>query len=242
MTIGVENEICAGAILGGTPQDRSYHGEDTSVEIGDRNQLREYCTIHLATEHGARVSGRPMTSIGDDNLVMGGTHIAHDCHFGSRIILGNNSLVAGHVRIEDDAIISGGTGIHHWCTIGRLAFVGALARVAMDVPPFLIVEGRPGRVRGFNTVGISRAGIDGARLEALREAYKILFHTSETREAALQAIESSNLMTDEVRSLVTSLRRSDQGYKGRYREGLSRGKTFDERARGGEESATSEVF
>ncbi|MCB9890795.1 MAG: acyl-ACP--UDP-N-acetylglucosamine O-acyltransferase [Planctomycetes bacterium] len=218
-TLGPDNEIHGGAILGGTPQDRTYHGEDTRVVIGARNKIRENVTIHRATTKEERV-----TRIGDDNLIMGGTHIAHDCKLGNQITIGNNSLLAGHVLVEDGVTISGGTGIHHWCSIGRLAMIGALCRVAMDVPPFLVCEGRPGRVRGLNLVGLRRNGVDGAGLEAVRDAYKILFHTSETREAALLKLEASDPMTPEVQHLVRYLRRSDQGYRGRYLEGVYRGK------------------
>lgn len=218
-TLGPDNEVHAGAVLGGTPQDRTYHGEETRLVIGARNKIRENVTIHSATSKQDGV-----TIIGDDNLIMGGTHIAHDCRLGDEITIGNNSLLAGHVVIEDKVTVSGGTGIHHWCSIGRLAMVGALCRVAMDVPPFLICEGRPGRVRGLNLVGLRRSGVDGADLEAVREAYKTLFHTSETREAALQELEASDHMTAEVQHLVRYLRRSDQGYRGRYLEGVYRGK------------------
>lgn len=217
-TLGPDNEVHGGAILGGTPQDRSYHGQETEVVIGAHNILRENVTVHRAT---TKESG--ITRVGDHNLVMGGSHIAHDCKIGDHVTIGNNSLLAGHVMIEDGVTISGGTGIHHWCSVGRLAMIGALCRVAMDVPPFLICEGRPGRVRGLNVIGLTRNGVDGANLEAIRNAYKILFHTKETRETALRQLESSD-MTPEVQHLVRYLRRSDQGFRGRYLEGVYRGK------------------
>ena len=216
--IGEENEIYAGAVIGGTPQDKSYHGEATEVEVGDRNQIRENVTIHLGT-----VKGGKLTTVGSDNLIMGGTHVAHDCQLGNKIVIGNNSLLAGHVKIEDGATVAGGAGIHHWSTIGCLAMVAALARIAMDVPPYLIVEGRPGRVRGLNLVALKRNGINGSDLDALREAYKQLYHTSEPRGAAMRKLEESSHWTTEVQRLVTNLRRSDQGYRGRYLEGLHRG-------------------
>lgn len=218
-TLGPDNDLHGGAILGGAPQDRTYHGESTQLVIGARNKIRENVTIHLAT---TKEDG--ITRIGDDNLIMGGSHIAHDCKLGNNITIGNNTLLAGHVLVEDGVTISGGTGVHHWCSIGRLAMIGALCRVAMDVPPFLVCEGRPGRVRGLNLVGLRRSGVDGPGLEAVRDAYKILFHTSETREAALQQLEAMDPMTAEVQHLVRYLRRSDLGYRGRYLEGVYRGK------------------
>ena len=228
ITLGPDNEVHAGAVLGGTPQDRSYHGEETRLEIGARNKIRENVTVHRAT---SKVDG--LTQIGDDNLIMGGTHIAHDCKLGNGITIGNNALLAGHVVIEDAVNVSGGTGIHHWCSVGRLAMIGALARVAMDVPPFLICEGRPGRVRGINLVGLKRNGVEGENFEAVREAYRILFHTKDTREAALRRLEASDSLTPEVQHLVRYLRRSDEGYRGRYLEGVYRGTTRAENEPGG---------
>lgn len=232
-TLGADNEIHGGAILGGTPQDRTYHGQETEVIVGEKNIIRENVTIHRATNKESGV-----TRVGNGNLVMGGTHIAHDCKLGDGITLGNNSLLAGHVMIEDGVTISGGTGIHHWCSVGRLAMIGALCRVAMDVPPFLICEGRPGRVRGLNIIGLTRNGVEDERLEAVRNAYKILFHTKETRESALRQLEASDEMTPEVQHLVRYLRRSDQGFRGRYLEGVYRGKIAPDR----EHDADDDVF
>lgn len=218
VTLGPDNEIFPGVILGGSPQDRTHHGEDAEVVIGARNQIREYCTVHVGTE---RENG--LTQIGNDNLIMGGSHVAHDCQLGNWVTISNNTMIAGHVRIEDYASVSGGVGLHQWCTLGAYCYVGALARVAMDVPPYLIVEGRPGRVRGLNLLALKRNGLPEERLEVLRQAYKILFHTGTNRESALRTIETGEPMTVELQHLVTSLRRSERGFRGRYLEGLHRG-------------------
>ncbi|MFO0962265.1 MAG: acyl-ACP--UDP-N-acetylglucosamine O-acyltransferase [Phycisphaerales bacterium] len=168
--IGRQNEIFPFAYVGGTPQDRKYHGERTTCEIGDRNQIREHVTIHRGTENGGGT-----TRIGSDNLIMGTVHVAHDCIIGNSCILANNVMLAGHSVVQDAANIGGGAGIHHFVVIGTSAFVGAMARVSMDVPPFMIVEGNPAEVRGHNHIAMARRGFTETDIEAMKEAYKRLF-------------------------------------------------------------------
>jgi UDP-N-acetylglucosamine acyltransferase len=168
--IGRQNQIFPFAYVGGTPQDRKYFGERTTCEIGDRNQIREHVTIHRGTENGGSV-----TRIGSDNLIMGTVHVAHDCIIGNGCILANNVMLAGHSVVQDHANLGGGAGIHHFVVIGTCAFVGAMARVSMDVPPFMIVEGNPAEVRGHNHIAMARRGFTETDIEAMKEAYKRLF-------------------------------------------------------------------
>jgi UDP-N-acetylglucosamine acyltransferase len=219
VTLGCDNVVHAGAVIGDTPQDRSYQGEETETIVGDGNQVREHVTIQMGTSKGGGV-----TRVGGGSLLMVGAHVAHDCVLGDNLTLGNSVMLAGHVHIEDGATIAGGTGVHHWVTVGRLAFVGGLARVTMDVPPFMISEGGPARVRGLNLVGLRRSGIDGDRLEALRAAYRTIYHGRESFLAGLQAVEQQPSLTDDVRYLVEHLRRTERGYRGRYLEGVHRGR------------------
>lgn len=216
-TIGCDNVIHSGAILGGVPQDRKYDGQDTVLVIGDRNSFREHCTVHIGTPGGARV-----TEIGSDNLMMACSHVAHDCSIGDGVTLGNNVLCAGHVHIESRASVSGGSVIHQFTTVGTLSYVGGLARVTMDVPPYIIFEGRPGRPRGLNIIGLQRSDMPKEHIDALKEAYLILFRTSQTLEAGLALLESRPNLPAEIEYLIDSLRRSDQGIRGRYLETLRR--------------------
>ncbi len=219
--LGEENVVFPGAILGCIPQDKKFRGEDTRLVIGDRNHFREHCTAHIGTdkEHG----GAGQTTIGNDNLLMACSHVAHDCILGDKVTMGNNVLLAGHVHVEFGATISGGTAIHQFTTIGTMAFIGGLARVGMDVPPYLIVEGRPGRVRGINLVGLRRRGVPEKAQEALKEAYRILFMNPQGNlEAGLDTLESKDELVEEVRNLVLFMRRIEKGGRGRYLEGMRR--------------------
>ncbi|MFM8732117.1 MAG: acyl-ACP--UDP-N-acetylglucosamine O-acyltransferase [Phycisphaerales bacterium] len=168
--IGRQNRIFPFAYIGGTPQDKKYAGERAFCEIGDRNQVREHVTIHRGTGNGGG-----WTRIGNDNLIMGTVHIAHDCVVGNGCVLANNVMLAGHAVVQDHANLGGGAGIHHFVVIGTCAFVGAMARVSMDVPPFMIVEGNPAEVRGHNHIAMARRGFTETDIGAMKEAYKRLY-------------------------------------------------------------------
>ncbi len=168
--VGRENIIHPFTIVGGPPQDKKYHGERTTLEVGDRIQIREYTSIHRGTSNGGGV-----TVVGSDNLIMGCVHIAHDCRIGSHAILANNAMIAGHVTVCDGANIGGGAGLHHFVRVGTRGFIGAMARVSKDVPPFMIVEGNPAEVRGHNAIAMRRLGLGDAEVEAMKDAYKRLF-------------------------------------------------------------------
>ena len=214
-TLGSDNVIFPGAILGGIPQDRKYGGEESRLVIGDRNQIREQTTFHRGTEEGGLE-----TKVGNDCLFMAGCHVAHDCMIEDRVTMANNVLLAGHVHIEQGASLSGASAVHQFATIGTLAFVGGLARVAMDVPPYLIFEGRPGRPRGLNVIGLQRAGLGETAIDSLKSAYRILFHGEETRMAALKQLEERADLSAEVANLVRFLRMTDLDSRGRFRESL----------------------
>lgn len=169
-TIGRQNVLHPFSVVGGEPQDMKFHGERTTLEIGDRNQIREHATIHRGTGNGG---GR--TVIGSDNLIMAVAHIAHDCVIGDGVVIANNVMLAGHVHVEDFAGIGGGAGVHHFGRVGTCAFIGAMARCSKDVPPFMIVEGNPAEVRGYNHIAMKRRGYVDEDIDAIKEAYKQLF-------------------------------------------------------------------
>jgi len=184
--IGRDNVVYPYSVVGADPQDRKYHGERATCVIGDRNQIREHVPVHRGTANGGGV-----TRIGDDNLIMVAAHIAHDCVIADHVTIANQVMLAGHVHIEEGANIGGGAGIHHFATVGACSFVGGLARITKDVPPFMIVEGNPAEVRAINAIAMTRRGYAPTHIDAVKDAYKRLYRTngaaiSEKLDALLQ--------------------------------------------------------
>jgi UDP-N-acetylglucosamine acyltransferase len=167
--IGKDNEFFAFAAIGGKTQDLKYIGEPTYLEIGDHNVFRENVTIHRST------LGDVPTKIGDHNLLLCYSHVAHDCQLGNHIIMSNSVGLAGHVTVEDHAIISGMAAVHQFCRIGMHSIIGGVAKVVQDVPPFMIVDGNPATTRGLNVIGLQRRGFPEEDIRSLKVAYKKLF-------------------------------------------------------------------
>lgn len=216
--IGDENKIFGQASLGTEPQDLSYQGEATWLEMGDRNTVREFVTINRGT-----VKGGGVTIIGNDCLLMACCHVAHDCEVADRVIIGNNALLAGHVVVESRANIGGGAVAQQFVTVGTLAYVGGVTRMPQDVPPFMILEGNRPRVRGANVVGLKRADAGSEVIEALKDAYKGLFRSkerTESRKAVFERLKSDHAGVEEITHLIDFMRRTELGQKGRYRETL----------------------
>ncbi len=182
-TIGEDNQIFQFASLGAQPQDKKYAGEPTELVIGDRNTIREFCTFNTGTSQDAGV-----TRVGNDNWIMAYVHIAHDCAVGSHTILANNATLAGHVHVGDWVILGGLTGVHQFVKIGAHAMAGFASRVAQDVPPFMMIEGNPLAVRGFNIEGLRRRGFTPERLKAVKQMHRLLYRQGLTLEDAVQAI------------------------------------------------------
>lgn len=191
LTLGSNNRVFPGACLGLEPQDLKYRGAPTEVVIGDDNTIREYVTINRATEEGEQ------TRIGNENLLMAYCHLGHNCELGNGIVMSNGIQVAGHVVIEDRAVIGGCLGIHQFVHIGRLAMVGGMTRVDRDVPPYCLVEGQPGRVRGLNRVGLRRSGLNtqqAGELGQLQEIWNLLFRSDHVIVEALRLAREEQLM------------------------------------------------
>lgn len=169
-SIGAGTRIHPHATVGGDPQDLKYKGESSSLEIGRDNVIREYVTINRGTEVGGGV-----TRIGDSNLLMANSHVAHDCQVGSHCIFANSAAVAGHAQIQDRAVLGGLSGVHQHARIGRCAMVGAGAMASLDVPPFTIANGDRARLYGLNIIGLKRAGFNQSSISVLRDAYRELF-------------------------------------------------------------------
>lgn len=215
-TLGPGNVVYPGAVLGAAPQDLKHAGEPTTLVVGEGNHFREHVTLHPGT-----VKGGGITRVGSHGLFMVGSHVAHDCVVGDRVVLANHVLLAGHVRVGDRAILNGAAACHHFTTIGRLAYVGGLTRLTQDVHPFTIVEGHPSRVRGVNTVGMRRAGFDADTVERVERAVRALFLAKRrgAHETLLQ-LEAEHPGDAYVGELVASVRASERGRQGRAAEPL----------------------
>jgi UDP-N-acetylglucosamine acyltransferase len=182
-SIGRDNRIFQFASIGAISQDMSYGGEPTRLEIGDRNTIREFCTLNLGT-----MKEEGVTRIGSDNWIMAYVHVAHDCRVGNHIVMANNATLAGHVHVGDWAVIGGLSGVHQFVHIGAHAMIGFQAHVAQDVPPFMTADGNPLTLRAVNLTGIKRRGFDNERIGVIRQMHKLLYRDSLTLEQANAAI------------------------------------------------------
>ncbi|HMC17480.1 MAG TPA: acyl-ACP--UDP-N-acetylglucosamine O-acyltransferase [Albitalea sp.] len=184
-TIGRDNRIFQFCSIGAVPQDKKYAAEPTRLEIGHRNTIREFCTLNTGTVQDVGV-----TRIGDDNWIMAYVHIAHDCQIGNQIIMANNATLGGHVHLGDWVFIGGLTGVHQFVKIGAHAMAGFASAVTQDVPPFMLVDGNPLAVRGFNIEGLRRRGFTAERLAAVKQMHRLLYRSGRTLEQARSEIEA----------------------------------------------------
>lgn len=212
-TVGEDNVIVGQASLGGPPQDLSYRDEPTFLEIGDRNTIREFVSINRGT-----VKGGGITKIGSDNLIMACCHVAHDCELEDNIVLSNSSGIAGHVKVGRNANLSGMCGIVHFVTIGEFAFLAGMTRLARDVPPYMIIEGHEGRVRGVNVVGLARGGVSEEDQEALKRAHRRLFRSAKPQSAVLEDMRGEEHESPYVANLVKAMSDMEGIVRGRARE------------------------
>lgn len=213
--LGADNFVVGQASLGGPPQDKSYRGEPTRLEIGDRNMIREFVTINRGT-----IKGGGYTRVGSGCLLMACSHVAHDCEIGDDVILANNVMLAGHVLVGKGANLSGGVAAHHFLTVGDYAYVGGMTRLVQDAPPYMIIEGHPSRVRGVNVVGMTRAGFAEDEVEALRVAFRRIYRSTRPRKQVLEELAAEAVPASPLANLVRSLQNTEAGTKGRHRESL----------------------
>ena len=178
-TIGVDNRIFQFNSIGAIPQDKKYAGEPTELHIGDRNTIREFCTFNTGSAQDAGV-----TRIGNDNWVMAYVHIAHDCQIGDDNTLANNATFAGHVHVGNCVTVGGLTGVHQFVKIGSYTMLGFASAVTQDVPPYMLVDGNPLAVRGFNAVGLKRRGFSSERVNAIKQMHKALYRKGQTLDEA----------------------------------------------------------
>ena len=204
--IGRENTLDSFCSIGGDPQDLKFHGERAELIVGDGNRFREFCTVSRGTEKGGGV-----TRIGDDNLFMAYSHVAHDCVVGSHTVFANGATLAGHVVVEDYANVGAFSPVHQFCRIGRYAYVGASTVITQDVPPFSLVVGRETRCFGVNTIGLERRGFDAARLETIERAFRLLLRSKLNTTQAVEQMRSQMNGSPDVRELVEFIEAAQRG-------------------------------
>lgn len=203
--IGTNTRIFQFASIGDEPQDKKYGGEETRLEIGAGNTIREYVTINRGTGAGG------VTRLGDDNWIMAYSHIAHDCQVGSHTVFANGATLAGHVMVGDYVIFAGYSGAHQFCRIGDHAFLGMYGGVSQDVPAYVLVSGQPPRPRGVNSEGLRRRGFNHTQIRNIKDAYKTLYLRGIPREEALEELRSRLPQQPELEPMIASAEASTRG-------------------------------
>ena len=203
--LGKNCKIFSGAVIGSIPQDLKFKGEKSLVKIGDNNIIREYVTINRGTvAHGE-------TTIGEGNLIMAYSHIAHDCLIGNGVIIANGGALAGHVNIEDKVVIGGLVAIHQFVRIGELSIIGGCSKVIKDIPPYALVDGHPTKIYGLNSVGLRRTNFSSDLIAQLKKAFKILFFSSISLTEGLEKVGKEVALSPEVLHLIEFIKNSQRG-------------------------------
>jgi UDP-N-acetylglucosamine acyltransferase len=207
-TIGQHCDIGSGAVIGGAPQDLKYRGQRSFLHIGDHTCIREYVTIHRSAEEDGA------TIVGSHAFLMAYTHVAHDCRLGDHVIMVNYAGLSGYVEVEDRAFISGHTAVHQFVRIGYLAMISGASRVVKDIPPFMIAEGNPTRIRGLNVVGMRRLGLAPQVRAEIRRAYRLLYRSGLNISQALERMRQERCTGNEVQRLITFVEGAKRGICG----------------------------
>lgn len=208
-TMGVDNVVSQGAVLGGDPQDRKFRDEQTFLHIGDRNVFREYVTVHRATGEGNA------TVVGNDNYLMAYCHLGHNVVTHDFVTIANNSGISGHVTIEELVTIGGMSGVHQFCRIGKVAMIGGMSRIVRDAPPFMLTEGANQEVHDINAIGLRRIGVTPQSRLALHKACKLLFKSQLGLTSSMETVRNELPQTPEVQYLLAFEERRFGGKNGR---------------------------
>ena len=204
--IGRDNRIFHFCSIGEANQDKKYRGEPTRLEVGERNTIREYCTLNRGTVQDAGV-----TRVGDDNWIMAYCHVAHDCQVGSHTVFANHATLAGHVHIGDYTILGGFVGVHQFVKVGAHVMAGISSVVTQDVPPYLTIAGNPCVPHGINSEGLKRRGFSPESLAALKRAYRTLYKSGLSLAQAREELERQGAEIPEIASLARFLAASTRG-------------------------------
>ncbi len=204
--LGKGNVIHSYAMVGGIPQDLKFAGEDSWLELGDNNNIREFSTLHRGTAGGGGV-----TRLGNSNLLMAYTHVAHDCQLGNGIVMSNGATLGGHSTIQDYAIIGGLSAVHQFARVGTHAFVGGMTGISQDLPPFMLAVGGRAGIHGPNIVGLRRMGASSPTVTAIRSAFRLIWLSGMPRAEALAQAEQEYADIPEVHTLIAFVRESPRG-------------------------------
>jgi UDP-N-acetylglucosamine acyltransferase len=204
-TFGARNRFYAFASLGQQTQDLKYAGEPTFLVVGDENTFREFVTVHRGTAVDAS------TRVGNGGNFLAYSHIAHDCIVGDGVIFSNNGTLAGHVEVGDHAVIGGLTAVHQFCRIGRHALTGGCSKIVQDVPPFMIADGNPAKVRSYNKVGLERHGFSEAVQRHVKDAYRIIYRSALNLQQAVEQMRNDLPDTPEVQQIIAFITSSPRG-------------------------------
>jgi UDP-N-acetylglucosamine acyltransferase len=205
MWAGARNRFYAYCSIGQQTQDLKYVGEPTYLEIGDENTFREFVTINRSTASSGK------TRIGNGGNFLAYSHVGHDCAVGDGVIFSNNGTLAGHVQVGDHAVIGGLTAVHQFCRVGKFAITGGCSKIVQDVPPFMIADGNPARIRGINLIGLERNGFPAEHLRLLKEAFRLIYRSKLNTKQALEAIRRDLPPNEEIAQLLGFIETSERG-------------------------------
>jgi UDP-N-acetylglucosamine acyltransferase len=205
MTAGTGNKFYAYCSIGQQTQDLKYQGEPTYLEIGNENTFREFVTVNRST------TAEGKTRIGHRGNYLAYSHIGHDCVVGDAVIFSNNGTLAGHVQVGDHAIMGGLTAVHQFCRLGRYAITGGCSKIVQDVPPFMIADGNPAKVRGINVVGLERNGFAPETIKAIKEAFRLIYRSKYNTRQAMEAIQQELPASAEISQIVEFIQTSERG-------------------------------
>src|SRR5438067_3153171 len=205
MRAGARNKFYASCSIGQQTQDLKYQGEPTYLEIGDENTFREFVTISRSTTNKGK------TRIGNRGTFLAYSHVAHDCEVGDAVVFSNNGTLAGHVKVGDHAVIGGLTAVHQFCRIGRFAITGGCSKIVQDVPPFMIADGNPAKVRGINLIGLERSGFPPENVKWIKEAFRLIYRSKYNTRQAIEAIRNELPSSLEVNQIVEFIDQSERG-------------------------------
>ena len=204
-TIGEGCHIFTGAVVGSIPQDLKYKGAKSYLKIGNNNIIREYVTMNTGTDEGG------VTSIGEENLFMAYSHVAHDCKIGDGCVIANSGTLAGYVTLEDKVVLGGLAAIHQFVRVGQVAIIGGCSKVVQDIPPFSTCDGHPARIYGLNPIGLKRLGIPRESHVALNKSFKILFYSGLSFKNAVDKVREEFGNSSEVNYLLDFIKNSKRG-------------------------------
>jgi UDP-N-acetylglucosamine acyltransferase len=205
MRAGANNKFYAYASIGQQTQDLKYQGEPTYLEIGEGNTFREFVTVNRST------SSEGTTRVGNAGNFLAYSHIGHDCSVGDRVVFSNNGTLAGHVQVGDDAVMGGLTAVHQFCRIGRFAITGGCSKIVQDVPPFMIADGNPAKIRGVNLVGLERKGFPLENVKLIKEAFRLIYRSKYNTAQAIAAIGKELPPNESVHQIVDFIEQSQRG-------------------------------